>query len=100
MNLNTTALHPRFGVEVHEVGLSEVTVVFIYPEIRSAFEQHSLLLFRNQSLNDEYHLKLAGLFGSVENREEGAWGVTPPEAGKVSNLTDDKKLASQTARHL
>ena len=100
MNLNTTALHSRFGKEIHEINLRDVTADFLYAEIRSAFEHHSLLLFRDQSLDDQSHLTLAGLFGPVENREKGAWGITPSEAGKLTNLMDNKKLASETDKHL
>lgn len=100
MVLKSTALHPRFGIEIYDLDLRDLTENFCYAEIRSAFEQHSFLLFRNQSLDDESHLKLAGLFGPIENREKGAWGMTPQEVGKVSNLTDDNKLALETDNHL
>ncbi len=100
MNLNTTALHTRFGIEIHEIDLRDVTADFLYAEIRSVFEQHSLLLFRDQSLDDQSHLTLAGLFGPVENREKGAWGIAPSEAGKLTNLMDNKKLASEADKHL
>jgi alpha-ketoglutarate-dependent 2,4-dichlorophenoxyacetate dioxygenase len=100
MNLKKTALHPRFGLEVHHIDLRDVTAENLFADIRLAFEQHTLLLFRNQSLDDESHLRLAGLFGPVENRDKGDWGVTPSGAGKLSNRMDDKKLATETDMHL
>ena len=100
MNFATTELHPRFGREIHDIDLRDVTVDNLYADIRCAFEQCSLLLFRNQTIDDARHLKLAGLFGPVENREKGAWGVTPSETSKLSNRIDNKNLASETDKHL
>ena len=65
--LRTTALHPRFGVEIHDVDLSRVTATQGYPAIRRAFETHSLLLFRDQQLDDAAHLALGSLFGPIED---------------------------------
>ena len=51
--MHTTPLHPYFGIEFHDIDLREVTAEMGYPEIRDAFERHSLLLFRNQHLTDQ-----------------------------------------------
>lgn len=85
------ALHHDFGVEVEGIDLCEAGLHFA--EIREAFETHSLLLFRNQCLNDEAHLALGRLFGAIEIREKN------PEEHKaqvsiVSNLRKDGHLAS------
>lgn len=90
--LALTSLHPDFGVEVHDVDLREVTSTHLYPELREAFEEHSLLLFRDQSLDDTAHLRLAGLFGPIEDRAMGAMGATP-RLDNVSNLRDDGTVA-------
>jgi alpha-ketoglutarate-dependent 2,4-dichlorophenoxyacetate dioxygenase len=42
--MRMTPLHPLFGVEVHEVDLRAVQRTSGYPEIRDAFEEHSLLV--------------------------------------------------------
>ena len=38
-------------------------------QYRQAFETQSALLFRGQNFDDETHLKLAKLFGPLENRD-------------------------------
>ncbi|MYB34040.1 MAG: TauD/TfdA family dioxygenase [Gammaproteobacteria bacterium] len=62
------ALHKDFGVEIRGMDLREAAVHF--PQIREAFEDHSLLLFRNQYLNEEAHLAFGRLFGTIEIREK------------------------------
>ncbi len=61
------ALHKDFGVEIQGIDLHEAALHF--PQIREAFEEHSLLLFRNQHLNEESHLAFGRLFGTIEIRE-------------------------------
>jgi len=90
--LTLTLLHPDFGVEVHGVDMREVTPTNLYPALRAAFEEHSLLLFRGQSLGDAAHLRFGALFGPVEDRSYGAMGDTPRMAN-VSNLRDDGTVA-------
>ncbi|RBI85945.1 TauD/TfdA family dioxygenase [Rhodosalinus halophilus] len=85
--LDTTPLTPAFGVEVRGVRLDEVTESRLFPEIRAAFEAHSALLFRDQALSPEAHLRLARLFGPIEDRkaDERAEGEAF-EIPEVSNL--------------
>ena len=66
--MRTIALHPDFGVEIGGIDLRSVTAQSAYREIRAAFEEHSLLLFRDQHLDDEEHLAFARLFGPLEDR--------------------------------
>lgn len=89
-----TPLHPRFGVEIHGLDLSRVTATGGYPDIRRAFEAHSLLLFRGQRLDDAAHLALGSLFGPIEDRSQGKDGPTP-RVGLLSNRNDDRSIASE-----
>lgn len=82
--MRLTPLHARFGVEVHGVDLGAVTATSGYPEIRAAFEAHSLLLFRGQDLDDEAQLACARLFGPLEDRE----ARPEPRICPVSNVTE------------
>jgi len=93
-----TPLHPRFGVEVHDVDLRRVTAKDGYPAIREAFEAHSLLLFRDQRLDDEAHLALGALFGPIEDRSQGANGPKPAMS-QVSNRREDMTLAPADDDH-
>ena len=91
-------LHDRFAVVVHDVDLRDVR---LYPEIRAAFEEHSLLLFRGQQLDDESHTRLAKLFGPLENREQLAGHDDPFKVSAVSNVESDGSLTPEEAlRHL
>jgi len=92
--LRMTPLHPRFGVEIRGVDLTRVTASDGYPEIRRAFETHSLLLFRNQQLDDAAHLALGALFGPIEDRSQGKDGPLP-KVGRLTNRHDDRSIASE-----
>lgn len=87
--MQTERLCDGFGLEVRDVDLSEVSHDTLYPEIRHAFETDSLLLFRNQNLDDAAHTRLAELFGPLENREAMSAGKDVAfEVSAVSNETD------------
>ena len=92
--MRTTPLHDRFGVEVHGANLCNVTAETGYLEIRAAFEAHSLLLFRNQDLDDARHLAFGALFGPIEDRTRGADGPEP-KISAVTNVRDDDAVASE-----
>ncbi len=88
--MKTSPLHPRFGLVVHDVDLCTVTADHLFPDIRRAFETHSALLFPAQTMSDDDHIRLARLFGPLENREAMASGRDQPFAvSPVSNQTKD-----------
>src|SRR5579859_5036597 len=92
MPMRMTPLLPRFGVEIHDVDLAAVTAGDGYAAIRQAFETHTLLLFRNQRLDDEAHLALGALFVPIEDRSQGANGPKP-KRWQVSNRREDETIA-------
>jgi alpha-ketoglutarate-dependent 2,4-dichlorophenoxyacetate dioxygenase len=96
--VNATPLHPRFGIEIHDVDLRLVTATEGYPDIRAAFEAHSLVLFRGQRLDDEAHLALGALFGPIEDRSQGADGPEPRMANVTNRLADDR-ISSEDELH-
>jgi alpha-ketoglutarate-dependent 2,4-dichlorophenoxyacetate dioxygenase len=98
MELRTRPLHASFGVEVLDVDLREVTGGAGYGDVRAAFEQHSLLLFRRQSLDDDDHLRFASLFGPIEDRSAGAYGDAP-RMDNVSNRLEDGTIAAADDLH-
>ncbi|MXW90295.1 MAG: TauD/TfdA family dioxygenase [Rhodospirillaceae bacterium] len=99
--LRTTALTELFGVEVQDYDLSEVTTEENFRQLRDLFEEHSALLFRNQSLTDEAHMRLAGLFGPIEDRKaderKPGEAFTVPD---VSNLQEDGTVRAETDPHM
>jgi alpha-ketoglutarate-dependent 2,4-dichlorophenoxyacetate dioxygenase len=82
--MHFSPLHTDFGVEVHGADLRRITAEDGYPAIRAAFEEHSLLLFRGQHLEDEAHLLLGALFGPIEDRAMGQLGPKP----RMDNVTN------------
>lgn len=94
--LHVRPLHNRFGVEVEGVDLCDVTAGHLYPEIRAAFEAHSLLLFRGQAVGREGHKRLAGLFGPLEDRkaDERKPGEEA-EFADLSNVREDGSVAEE-----
>lgn len=60
-------LGPGFGVEVKGVSLLDVaTDAEAYKAVRSAFETHSLLVFRNQTIADDIQVAYSRAFGPLE----------------------------------
>jgi len=97
--MKSTPLHPQFGIEVHGVKLRRATQEHLYPEIRTLFEKHSLLLFRDQHLNDEEHCAFAYLFGPLEDRSTVRMdGI--PEISYVSNVADDGSVYGESEPRL
>ncbi len=100
--MKTIPLHAKFGVEVDGIRLAEISADRGYGGIRDLFERHSLLLFRDQHLDDAQQLNLGALFGPIEDRSEGANGPDPLVC-TVDNLDDDGEVLSEedlgVARH-
>ena len=60
-------LGPGFGVEVRGVSLLDVaTDAEAYKAVRAAFEQHSLLVFRDQDIADDVQAAYSRAFGPLE----------------------------------
>jgi len=91
-------LHDRFGVEVLDVDVRRVRAGKLFAQIRTAFEEHSLLLFRNQDLDDAEHLRFGALFGPVEDRSMGANGPDP-RMDNVTNRLADGTVATADSLH-
>lgn len=87
--MRTEPLHPRFGVEVLDVDLTALDGNSDFSEIRRLFENHSLLLFRNQSLSAQDQQTLAMRFGPLEDRDADVAGTAPRERPPVPVLTNE-----------
>ena len=92
----TTPLTPRFGVEVHGIDLGDPASDAMFAHIRALFEEHSVLLFRRQTIESARHIALANLFGPIEDRnanerKEGELFKVP----EVSNVRADGKISDE-----
>ncbi|MEL6645856.1 MAG: TauD/TfdA family dioxygenase [Pseudomonadota bacterium] len=99
-SFETQPLTPAFGVAVTGIDLNAVTAEHLFAQIRSLFETHSALLFRGQDMTPETHMRLATLFGPVEDRQ--ADERKPGEAmaiPEVSNVRDDGTTSGEMDLH-
>lgn len=66
MTLQVRPLHTDFGLEIRDVDLAAPLDDARFAAIESALEQHSVLLFRGQSLDDTRQLAFSRRFGDLE----------------------------------
>jgi alpha-ketoglutarate-dependent 2,4-dichlorophenoxyacetate dioxygenase len=72
-------LGPGFGAEVRGAGLAEVAASDdVYAAVRAAFEQHSILLFRQQAISDELQVAYSQRFGPLEIAKAASLGEGTP----------------------
>jgi taurine dioxygenase len=77
MALSVEKMHPVIGAEVKGVDLSKPVDAETAAAIRQAFEDHVVLVFRNQQLEETTQLAAAGLFGKVAMRRRPVSGDGP-----------------------
>ena len=99
MTWDTTPNHARYGVEVHGLQLADLTPD-TFPAFRGLFEAHSVLLLRGQEIDDAAHMRLAELFGQIEDRmaderKEGEAFKVP----EVSNIKEDGSVTGEMDLH-
>jgi alpha-ketoglutarate-dependent 2,4-dichlorophenoxyacetate dioxygenase len=67
------SLGPRFAAEVRGVDLIDVaTNDAAYRAVREAFEEHSVILFRNQEISDDVQVAFSRAFGPLERTKVGS----------------------------
>ena len=59
-------LHPLFGAEISGIDITRPLSAREFGPIRAAFEEHSVLLFRDQPMDDEKQIAFSELFGPLE----------------------------------
>jgi alpha-ketoglutarate-dependent 2,4-dichlorophenoxyacetate dioxygenase len=74
--MQITPLGPGFGAEVRGVTLAQVAADdAIYKDVRAAFEQHSVLVFRGQDTDNDAQLAFTRRFGEPEVVPVGTSGM-------------------------
>jgi alpha-ketoglutarate-dependent 2,4-dichlorophenoxyacetate dioxygenase len=98
--MNIVPLGPGFAAELRDVTIAEVASNdAAYAAVRAAFEEHSVLVFRDQEVTDESQLAFSRRFGPPEVTKVGSQGTgthfvilsTIGEDGKV--VPADHRLA-------
>ena len=100
-------LHPLFGAEISGIDITRPLSPREFGPIRAAFEEHSVLLFRDQPMDDEKQIQFSENFGPLETT-----GSANPAAGtkfaRQSNLDiltgepippDDLRMIYQKANY-
>ena len=69
-------LGPGFAVELRGVKIAEIAADgAAYSAVRGAFEEHSVLVFRGQEVDDEFQLTFSRCFGPPEVTKVGSQGT-------------------------
>ena len=108
MTLTVTPLTPCFAARIDGADITRPLDDRTWAEIRAAFEEHSVLLFRDQPLNDDAQVAFSLRFGSLEvTRSMNPAAGTP--FARQSNLDiksgevippDDRRMIYQLANML
>ncbi len=74
--MDIVPLGPGFGAELRGVTLADVAAGDVtYAAVRAAFEDHSVLVFRDQDVTDEVQLAFSRRFGPPEVTKVGSQGT-------------------------
>jgi len=85
-------LGPGFAAEARGPGLAEVAAsAEAYAAVRAAFEEHSVLLFRGQSITDELQIAFSQRFGPLEIAKAASRGEGTPFS-ILTNIEPDGTL--------
>lgn len=108
MTLTITRQHPLFFAEVSGVDLTKPVPSDVFASIKSAFDEHAILLFRDQHINDAQQVAFSALFGpvftSTKYHRDGEVSRLRSEMADISNIDhngailaadDDSRLHSQ-----
>ena len=80
--------HPHIGAEVLGVDLKEPLDDAIFERILDAFHEHSVLVFRDQDIDDDEQVTFSARFGELE-RTSFTVASDNPYIYKLSNVDDD-----------
>jgi alpha-ketoglutarate-dependent 2,4-dichlorophenoxyacetate dioxygenase len=90
--MDTISLGPGFAVELRGVNVAEVvTDAAVYSAVRAAFEEHSVLVFRGQKVDDDSQLTFSRCFGPPEVTKIGSQG-TGTHFVILSTIGEDGKV--------
>ena len=93
MTLETRRLHARVGVEILDVDVTKVSEA-VFGDIVEAFEEHSVLLFRDQRLADDEQIAFSRRFGPLETslRTITSLAKVAPEVSNLANVDAEDRL--------
>jgi alpha-ketoglutarate-dependent 2,4-dichlorophenoxyacetate dioxygenase len=65
-SIEVRKLHPLFGAEITGIDITRPLSAREFGPIRAAFEEHSVLLFRDQAMDDDKQIAFSENFGPLE----------------------------------
>src|SRR5688572_29990600 len=91
--ITITPYPEHIGADVGGVDLGGEIDEETLGQIRAAINQHSLLVFRNQKIDDEHHVRFTRSFGKLKPpRPESQWLVPGyPDITRLSNIVENGK---------
>lgn len=91
-------LHDEFGAELRGIGLLDaICCETVQRQVRAAFEQHSVLVWRDQDVTDDLQAAFARGFGALEKTKVGSGG-SGTIYSRMSNIGPDGSVAAATDR--
>jgi alpha-ketoglutarate-dependent 2,4-dichlorophenoxyacetate dioxygenase len=94
-----TPLGPGFGAEIRGVTLKAIAADDgLYKQVRAAFEEHSVLVFRDQDIDDDAQLAFTRKFGEPETVPVGTAGMGGHFI-TLSNFGKDGKVVAPDHRY-
>ena len=83
---------PGFAAEIRGIGMTEVAAdPAAYAAVRAAFEEHSVLVFRNQPITDDLQVAFSRRFGPLEIAKAASRGEGTPFS-ILTNIEPDGTL--------
>ena len=103
MTISIRQLHPMFVGEVQGLDLSDPAADDHYPELQAALDEHAVLIFHGQPLDQERQVDFCGLFGTLEGAKTDKTILKGQERLKhtladVSNVAPDNQLFGKNDR--
>lgn len=94
-----TPLHPLFAAEVTGLDLASGPDEATFETIRRAFAKRSVLVFRDQDIDDEQQIGFSRRFGELETTKVGTSGAGS-QLVILSNLAADGSIVPPTSRQM
>jgi alpha-ketoglutarate-dependent 2,4-dichlorophenoxyacetate dioxygenase len=92
------SLGPRFAAELRGVDLIDVaTNDAAYCAVREAFEERSVILFRNQEISDDVQIAFSRAFGPLERTKVGCLCAGTLSV-HITNIAENTTLVGETDR--
>ena len=90
MNVTVTKLHPHFAARVEGIDIARGFSNAVFAELRSAFEEHSVIVLPNQDLDDDRQIEFSQRFGPLEMMLPHAGNdMNPGHISRMYNAEDD-----------